>query len=120
MVSLRYQTDAGRARAPLGASPGSAAGKLQGSVYLDENKNNQRDASERGAANVTVLLDGRYATQTDAQGRFEFEWVAAGGHVLTVISDNLPLPWQLEKEGRSEIKIYTRESTTVNIAATKP
>jgi hypothetical protein len=119
-ISIRYQDSAGRGRAPVGGAPGSAAGKLQGSVYLDENKNSQRDASERGAANVTVLLNGRHAVQTDAQGRFEFEWVAAGNHVLTVISDNLPLPWQLDKDGRSEIKIYTRESTTVNIAATKP
>ncbi len=119
-ISVRYQQAAGRAIAPFGGLPGSAAGKLHGTVYFDENKNAKRDAAERGAANVTVLLNGRYAAQTDSQGRYHFEWVAAGNHVLTVISDNLPLPWQLEKDGRSEVKVYTRESTTLDIAATKP
>jgi hypothetical protein len=119
-VALRYQDAAGSPSAPTGGAPGSAAGKLTGSIYLDENKNAKRDAAERGAANVTVLLDGRYAVQTDAQGRFEFAFVVAGPHVLTVISDNLPLPWQLDKDGRTELRVYTRETSTVDIGAIKP
>jgi hypothetical protein len=119
-VALRYQDAAGSPSAPTGGAPGSAAGKLVGSVYLDDNKNAQRDAAERGAANVTVLLDGRYAVQTDAQGRFEFAYVAAGPHVLTVISDNLPLPWQLDKDGRTALRVFTRETSTVNIGAVRP
>ncbi len=119
-VSLRYQEDAGRALAPVGGAPGSAAGRLQGVVYLDDNKNGKRDAAERGAANVTVLLDGRFAAQTDAQGRYDFAYIVAGPHVLTVIGDNLPLPWSLEKEGRTELRVYTRETTTVDMGATKP
>jgi hypothetical protein len=119
-VALRYQDSAGSASVPLGGSPGSAAGKLIGSVYLDDNKNARRDASERGAANVTVLLDGRYAVQTDAQGRFEFPYISAGPHVLSVVGDNLPLPWLLDKEGRTELRIAARETRTVHIGATKP
>lgn len=119
-ITLRYDASAGRASAPLGGVPGSAAGRLTGTVYLDENQNGKRDASERGAASVTVLLDGRFATQTDAQGRFEFPYITAGAHVLTVSSDNLPLPWSLEKEGRTELRIFTRDTTTVDIGATKP
>ena len=119
-ITVRYDASAGRASAPLGGVPGSAAGRLTGTVYLDENKNGKRDASERGAVSVTVLLDGRFATQTDAQGRFEFPYVTAGAHVLTVSSDNLPLPWSLEKEGRTELRIFTRDTTTVDIGATKP
>lgn len=119
-VSLRYEDSAGRPTAPVGGAPGSAAGRLEGSVYLDDNQNAKRDAAERGAANVTVLLDGRYAAPTDAQGRFEFAYVTAGPHVLTVISDNLPLPWLLDKEGRTAVRIYTRETSTANIGAIKP
>jgi hypothetical protein len=119
-VSLRYQEDAGRASAPIGGAPGSAAGRLQGVVFLDDNKNGKRDAAERGAANVTVLLDGRFAAQTDTQGRYDFAYIVAGPHVLTVIGDNLPLPWSLDKEGRTEVRVYTRETTTVDIAAIKP
>lgn len=116
-VMLRYDESAGQARAPVGGAPGSAAGRLTGSVFLDDNQNGKREAGEQGAANVTVLLDGRYAMQTDAQGRFEFAYIAAGAHVLTVISDNLPLPWGLEKEGRTEVRVFTRDTTTVNIGA---
>jgi SdrD B-like domain len=119
-VSLRYQEDAGRALAPIGGAPGSAAGRLQGVVFLDDNKNGKRDATERGATNVTVLLDGRFATQTDAQGRYDFSYIVAGPHVLTVIGDNLPLPWSLQKDGRTEVRVYTRETTTVDIGALKP
>jgi hypothetical protein len=116
-VLLRFDESAGRAKAPLGGRPGSAAGGLTGSVFLDENQNGKRDASERGAPNVTVLLDGRYAVETDAQGRFEFAYLTAGAHVLSVISDNLPLPWSLVKDGRTEVKIFTRDTTTVDIPA---
>ncbi len=119
-VSLRYQNDAGRASAPLGGATGSAAGKLQGSIFLDDNKNAKRDANERSAANLTVLLDGRFAAQTDAQGRFEFPFVVAGPHILTVISDNLPLPWSLDNDGRTQVRVYTRETTSVDIGAVKP
>jgi hypothetical protein len=119
-VSLRFDQSAGQARAPVGGTPGAAAGSLRGSVYLDDNKNTQRDALEKGAPNVTVVLDGRYSTQTDAQGQFEFNFVTAGPHVLTVITDNLALPWQLEKDGLTPVTVHTRETTDVHIGATKP
>ncbi len=116
-VSLRYEDRAGSAGAPVGGSPGSAAGQLSGTVFLDANKNGKRDAAERGAANVTVMLDGRYAVQTDGQGRFDFTYVATGPHVITVVSDNLPLPWILENNGRTEVKVFTRDFTKVDIGA---
>jgi hypothetical protein len=123
-VALRYEENAGRARTPLGGRVGAGAGRLVGSVYLDANKSEARDASEQGAPNVTVLLDGRFATQTDTQGRFEFPFVAAGEHTLTVVSDNLPLPWLLDKGGRSDgrtsVRVYTRETSQVDIGATRP
>jgi hypothetical protein len=118
-VMLRYEESAGRARAPAGAAPGSAAGRLTGSVFLDDNQNGKREAGEQGAVNVTVLLDGRYSVQTDAQGRFEFPYVAAGPHLLTVISDNLPLPWGLVKDGRTEVRVFTRDTTSADIGATR-
>ncbi len=118
-VMLRYDESAGRAQAPVGAAPGSPAGRLAGSVFLDENQNGRREAGEQGAVNVTVVLDGRFGVQTDNQGRFEFPYVAAGPHVLTVISDNLPLPWGLIRDGRTELRVFTRDSTTVDIGATR-
>ena len=69
---------------------------------------------------MTVVLDGRYSVQTDAQGRFDFNYVVAGPHVVTVVSDNLPLPWVLENNGRTPVKVFTRDMTQVAIGAVQP
>jgi hypothetical protein len=119
-IALRYEGSAGQARAPIGGTPGSAAGGIKGSVYLDNNKNQHQDASETGATNLSVVLDGRYSIQTDAQGKFAFNYVVAGPHTLEVISDNLPLPWQLEGPQKIAVQVHTREITTVNVGAVKP
>jgi hypothetical protein len=89
-------------------------------VFLDANYNGRSDAGELGAPNVTVVLDGRFSVQTDAAGRFDFPVVATGRHVITVVADNLPLPWALINDGRAEIEVTTRDRTDVNIAAQRP
>jgi SdrD B-like domain len=116
---LRYTEAAGSTQAPIGGSVGSAAGSIQGVIYLDENGNGKQEASERGAAQITVLLDGRFSTETDRLGRFEFPYVAAGAHTITVVSDNLPLPWSIPDEGKQTIRVFTRDQTRVVIGATK-
>ena len=71
-------------------------------------------------ANLTVVLDGRFSVQTDASGRFDFPVVATGHHVITVISDNLPLPWSLANEGRTEVDVTTRGRCDVELGAQRP
>jgi hypothetical protein len=119
-LTLRYQRTAGSHFAPLGGAPGAGSGEISGVVYLDANYNGRIDAGEAGAPNVTVVLDGRFSVETDAQGRFDFPVVATGRHVLTVISDNLPLPWALVNEGRTELDVTTRDRTEVSIGAQRP
>jgi SdrD B-like domain len=119
-LTLRYKRSAGSSFAPLGGAPGSGSGEISGVVFLDANDNGQLDAGEAGASNVTVVLDGRFSVQTDPSGRFTFPAVATGHHVVTVVSDNLPLPWALTNEGRTEFAVSTRERTQVNIAARRP
>lgn len=79
----------------------------------------KRLSSEQCAANVMVLLDGWFATNIDAQGRFEFAYVTVGNRVLSVVSDNLPLPWGLKQDGRTEVCVFTHETTTVDVAAVR-
>jgi hypothetical protein len=86
-------------------------------VYLDANNNGVRDANEKGAANVTVLLNGRFSARTDSQGRYEFPAVATGHHVLTVVPDNLPLPWMIAGDGRQVIVVETRRRTVLDVGA---
>jgi len=114
---LRYEMRAGSLGAPLGGPAGAGAGSISGTIFLDGNDSGRLDAGEAGAANVTVLLDGRYPVRTDSQGRFEFPAVASGRHLLTVVPDNLPLPWILPDEGRIEIDVRVRENLVIDIGA---
>ena len=119
-LTLRYQRASGAHFAPLGGPPGAGSGEIAGIVYLDANYNGRIDAGEAGVANLTVVLDGRFSVQTDASGRFDFPVVASGHHVLSVISDNLPLPWSLANGGRTEVDVTTRGRSDVELGAQRP
>lgn len=112
--TLRYEDRAGTATAPLGGAPGTAAGSLQGVVFFDTDNNGRREASEAGVPNVTVLLDRRFVARTDAQGRYEFAWVAAGAHTVEVQSDNVPLPWSPLNREPLPASVVVRSTTTID------
>ena len=116
-LTVRYQEASGAHFIPLGGVAGSGAGRLSGVVYLDANDNGRLDAGETVAANVTVILDGRFSVRTDANGRYDFPAVVSGHHVITVQSDNLPLPWTMTNSGRSEVEVSTRSRTELDIGA---
>jgi SdrD B-like domain len=116
-LTLRYRRASGSHFAPLGGAPGAGSGEIAGVVFLDANNNGHADAGEAGAPNVTVVLDGRFSVQTNATGRFSFPVVATGHHRITVVPDNLPLPWALINEGRAEVEVTTRNRTEISIAA---
>jgi hypothetical protein len=119
-LTLRYKRASGAHFAPLGGAAGAGSGSIAGTVYLDANANGRADAGEAGVPNLTVMLDGRYSVQTDAAGRFDFPAVATGQHVITVISDNLPLPWTMVDDGRVAVEVTTRNRTDLSIAAQRP
>lgn len=119
-LTIRYQRAAGQHFAPLGGGPGSGFGRLTGTLFLDANNNGRFDAGEMTTPNVTVILDGRFSTVTDSKGQFDFPEVATGHHFITVVPDNLPLPWTLHGEGRVEVEVRTRDRTNVNVAAVRP
>ena len=118
-LSLRYERSAGRSAGRASAAPsGGPTGSVTGSLFLDDNGDGVRAASELAAANVTVLLDGRFAVRTDSLGNFEFPRVATGTHTLTVVPDNLPLPWFVD-DGNAQrtIQVGVRQATRVDIGA---
>ena len=86
-------------------------------VFLDANRSGAQEASEAGAPGVTVTLDGRYVSRTDAQGRFEFDFVATGTHVITVQNETLPLPWSVEDDGKTKVEVRVRDTVRVAIGA---
>jgi len=117
-VTLRYEDRAGSVVAPLGGAPGSGAGNIVGYLFFDTNDNKLRDANESGAPNVTILLDGKFSARTDLQGRFEFPLVASGNHTISVIPDNLPLPYFISTDEKRQVVVRTRETSSLDIAAT--
>jgi hypothetical protein len=119
-LTLRYRRASGSHFAPLGGAPGAGSGEIAGMVFLDANNNGHADAGETGAPNVTVVLDGRFSVQTDANGRFSFPVVATEHHVISIVPDNLPLPWTLINEGRAEVEVTTRDRTEIDIGAQRP
>lgn len=117
VVTLRYATRAGTMAAPLGGAVGGGAGRIVGYVFLDGNEDGRMTAGEQGAGSVTVILNGRWSVRTDAQGRFEFPSVASGQHTITVMPDNLALPWQLVNDGRIQFDVPVRGTVNVDIPA---
>ena len=83
------------------------------------NADGRRNADELPVADILMLLDIRYQTRTDTNGRFSFDRVAAGSHTLSTFSDNLPLPWQLPSEP-SIIEVKVRDTGRWSVGALKP
>jgi len=117
-LTLRYERQAGRPQGVIGGAPGGAVGSVSGSVFLDDNDDGVRAASEQAAINVTVVLDGRYSVRTDSLGRFEFPRVATGAHTLSIVPDNLPLPWFIaEADAQRSVQVSVRQDTHVDVGA---
>lgn len=119
LLTLRYDWQAGRPLPVLGAAPGAATGAIAGALYLDENGDGVRSASERPAANVSVILDGRWSARTDSNGAFAFARVGVGEHRLQIVADNLPLPWSLS-DAPVPVRVSVRDTARVEIGATRP
>ena len=113
---LRYEGRAGASTAPLGGLPGTGAGGLSGSVFFDADANGRREASEAGVPGVSVILDRRYVTRTDAQGRYDFPFVAAGQHLIEVSPDNVPLPWSPVLREPVATTVLVRQQTVLDFA----
>lgn len=114
-IVLRYEDRAGTPTAPLGGTPRTGGGAIEGVVFLDANRTGTQEAGETGASGVTVYLDGRYAVRTDSQGRFSFPFVAPGPRVITVLNETLPLPWEAGERAQTRIEVIVRETARVSI-----
>lgn len=118
-VALRWEDRAGSRSAPLGGQPLQGGGRIEGVVFLDTNRNGRQEAGESGTAGVTVYMDNRYAARTDSQGRFEFPFVAAGTHTITVLRETLPLPWVPAQDKPMPVEVLVRDQLRLSIGAVR-
>lgn len=92
-VFLRWEGSAGVPYAPLGMRTGAGTGRIEGRVFFDANRDGIAQPEEGSAGGIEVVLDGRYRTTTDRDGRFEFPLVTTGRHQLGLTPESVPLPW---------------------------
>ena len=118
-VALRWEERAGSRSTPLGGQPLQGGGRIEGVVFLDTNRNGRQEAGETGSAGVTVYLDNRYAARTDNQGRFEFAFVSAGTHTITVLRETLPLPWIPAQDKPTLVDLSVRDQVRLNIGVVR-
>lgn len=118
-VYLRWEGSAGSAFPLAGAPGGTGGGSVSGRVYFDANRDGEQQIGEGGVANVEVLLDGRYRTTTDRDGRFEFPMVTTGRHQLTLALDSVPLPWGASSDGGVSVNVPLRGQAITAIPVIK-
>ncbi len=114
LLNVRYEDTAGTPY-PRVAGGRSGTGRITGSVFFDENGDGVRQANERGAAGVQVVLDERQAAVTDSDGRFQFPLVPAGAHRIRVLVERVPLPWGLDDDAAREVRVDVRTDARLDI-----
>ena len=118
-VALRWEDRAGSRSSPLGGLALQGGGRIEGTVFMDANRNGRQEAGETGPVGVTVYLDNRYAARTDSQGRFVFDFVASGNHTLTVLRETLPLPWVPAQDQAIPVEVRVRDNLRLSIGAVR-
>ncbi|WP_395349276.1 hypothetical protein [Variovorax sp. UC122_21] len=121
-VYLRWDGSAGTAFQTAGvrdADAGAGVGSVAGHVFFDANRDGARQPDEGAAAQVEVLLDGRYRATTDRDGRFEFPLVTTGRHRLSLALDSVPLPWGAAGDGGVDVSVPLRGRVGAEIPVTR-
>ena len=115
-LSARYEETSGTPY-PRVAAPGgrSGTGWIEGVVFFDENGDGVRQANERGAPGVAVMLNARSVQMTDAGGRYNFGLVGSGEHRITLSVERVPLPWGLQDDAPRPVRVEVREGTRLDI-----
>jgi len=118
-VYLRWEGGTGRPFAVVGGMPGNGSGSVAGRVFYDANKDGRIQADEAGAQGIEVVLDGRYRSTTDADGRFYFPMVGVGRHQLSITLDSVPLPWGAADGTVLSVDVPLRGEANAEIPITK-
>ncbi|APV48426.1 hypothetical protein BWI17_01225 [Betaproteobacteria bacterium GR16-43] len=116
--NARYEDSAGSPY-PRVAGGRSGTGRVAGSVFFDENGDGERQANERGAPGVQVILDERQSAVTDNDGRFQFAFVPSGTHRVRVLVERVPLPWGLADDAQREVRVDVRGDARLDIGLTR-
>jgi cell division protein FtsN len=110
-LSIGYGRSSGQPLMSLGQNNGRAgSGRVSGVVFYDENQDFIRQPGEKPAAGILVLLDGRYEVMTDSEGRYTFDPVHTGVHRVSLVTEDLPLPWGMHDETPRRVEVSLRRT----------
>ena len=117
LLSLRYQRGGNSTPEVLHRrGRGNGSGAVRGFVFVDNNNDGIRQASEPGVPGVTVFLNSVYPVVTDSRGEYSFPSVGLGSHFLFIDESALPLPWTLTDGEYTPLTVELRRSVQLNIA----
>jgi hypothetical protein len=120
LFSISYARSSGRRPLLYGKTTGSPGrGRIVGKVFLDENQDGKQGINEKAVKNIVVYLDGRFTTETDSDGKFEFWPVASGDHTISIGIEDVPLPWGLEDESARQLYVPIRGEGEMDFALIK-
>ena len=123
MVYLRYEGHSGRSFDDTpGARLGAGAGRVQGVVFFDDNRDGIQQAEEEGVPGVEVQLNGRQSVITDSRGHFEFPQVRTGAQRLGLRPESIPLPWGEAPQSRAVVEVPLRGTAIapLGVVRTRP
>ena len=120
LFSISYARASGRKPLLYGRPTGNPGrGRITGKVFLDENKDGRQGINETALKNILVYLDGRFTTETDSDGKFEFWPVASGEHHISIGIEDVPLPWGMEDESAKQVYVPIRGEGEIDFALIK-
>lgn len=97
----------------------ASAGGIEGEVYLDYNRNGVRDPGEPGLSRVTIRLEDKSRAVTDGQGRFKFDNIATGVHIVSIDERGLDASLNLLTPASQRVEVKLRETTGVSYTIIK-
>ncbi len=94
-------------------------GTIEGLAFLDKNHNGIRDAGENPIPNLGLLVDGKTAFQTDAEGKFRLNGLSPGEHLLMVDSQYVMVYIPAFPANKFDLKPYQTLNVDFPVARTQ-
>jgi hypothetical protein len=89
-------------------------GTIHGRVTRDANKNGKADPDEEPVDGAILILDGGARSEVARKGRYRFDAVRSGTHLLKLLADSLPAGAQIA--GDAEVPaLLARDALTAEI-----
>ena len=90
-------------------------GAIHGRVIRDANGNGKADPNEEPIDGAVVILDGGARSELARKGRYRFDSVRSGAHLVKLLIDSLPEGAQIAGEAEVPAAL-TREALTAEIS----